>query len=374
MAQLDQPAISIYDKDGHFLDWLRAPVSYRITPRHITAGVGDAEIVVQGDDYRGQYLWQPGSRIKISLRGSHVLGGRTVKASLEGPQDSRWVFSVMDDAVVLDEILAWPNPGNAITAQTSRADLRSGPLESVAKSLIAANAAKQGLSIGIATDQGRGPTVNTSARMVPLRDVLIQHFRDAGMNLVAVWDAALKQVVVDVTTPASYPIVFHVAARQSAVTAYRVTRSAPTITRVVMGDGGNDTTRTFARVTNATAEADWGISAEAFRAAATTTDMNAAGTEALTDGGPKSGLTVSLTETDTIRYGGPTGLHVGDLVTIHVGDIQVTDTVREVVISGSPGQPLTVKPGVGGWEDNPSHVLTEAVRRMGTAIRRVITH
>ena len=77
---------------------------------------------------------------------------------------------------------------------------------------------------------------------------------------------------------------------------------------------------------------------------------------------------------DTIRYGGPTGLHVGDLVTIHVGDIQVTDTVREVVISGSPGQPLTVKPGVGGWEDNPSHVLTEAVRRMGTAIRRVITH
>ncbi len=109
---------------------------------------------------------------------------------------------------------------------------------------------------------------------------------------------------------------------------------------------------------------------EIFRAATGTDEQSAAGTEALNDAAEKSGMSVALSETQYVRYGGPGGLLVGDRATLRIGDVSVTDVVREAVITWEPGSPLTIKPGVGAWDSSPAYALADAVRRMGATLRR----
>lgn len=81
-------------------------------------------------------------------------------------------------------------------------------------------------------------------------------------------------------------------------------------------------------------------------------------------------MSVALSETQYVRYGGPGGLLVGDRATLRIGDVSVTDVVREAVITWEPGIPLTIKPGVGAWDSSPAYALADAVRRMGATLRR----
>ena len=151
------------------------------------------------------------------------------------------------------------------------------------------------------------------------------------------------------------------------ITDYRLSSSRPRATRVIMGasDGSS-----FVQASNAPAETTWGMAGEVFRAATGADEQSAAGTEALNDAAEKSGMSVALSETQYVRYGGPGGLLVGDRATLRIGDVSVTDVVREAVITWEPGSPLTIKPGVGAWDSSPAYALADAVRRMGATLRR----
>lgn len=83
MPVIDAPTISIYSPAGVFIDWLRAPVAFRATPRWLE--VGDAELTVQPGDYRAALLREPGARVRIELRGGHVLGGPVTDWTTQGP-------------------------------------------------------------------------------------------------------------------------------------------------------------------------------------------------------------------------------------------------------------------------------------------------
>ena len=192
MPVIDAPTISIYSPAGVFIDWLRAPAAFRATPRWLE--VGDAELTVQPGDYRAALLREPGARVRIELRGGHVLGGPVTDWTTQGPGDEKWTFTVTDDAEVLDRILAFPKPASALTDQAG-SDIRNGKLESVVKSLIGANAPRTGQAIDIAADQGRGPTVTITSRFVPLRDVIIPQLRAANMGLTAVWQPDTRRIL-----------------------------------------------------------------------------------------------------------------------------------------------------------------------------------
>ena len=190
----------------------------------------------------------------------------------------------------------------------------------------------------------------------------------AGMSVTVRWQPDVKRLLLDVQEQRTYPIQLSVESRT--ITNYRVTRRAPTATRVIVGDGAS-----FQQVTNATVEQQFGplLRGETFRQATTTDEASTAATEALNEGNAKSGMSVSLAESPFVRYGGPNGLRVGDRATLHVGDVEITDVVREAVIEWRAGQPLTITPGVGAWEDSPSFALAAAVARIGSTVRRALS-
>lgn len=367
MAALDQPVIELYDKAGARLDWLRAPVSVRATPRWLE--VGDATIVVQPNDYRAALLREPGARVQISLRGGHVLGGPVTSWSTKGPRDEQWTFTVTDDAAALDRVLCLPDPTKPLDQQPAGANTRAGRLESVVKSFVAANAPILGMPIDIATDQGRGPNVTIAARWQPVSEVVVPHLRAAGLGLSVVWQPGTNRLLLDVVEQRTYPIQLSVESRT--VTDYQISASAPIVTRTYLGvaDG-----TTFTQATNTAAEAAWGpfLRGSTFRAAANVDEASTNGSEALNDGGAKSGLSVTLSETPYVRYGGVRGLRVGDKATLRIGDVEVTDVVREAVIDWKTGSALTIQPGVGAWENSPAFALADAVRRMGATVRRYV--
>ena len=365
---MDQPVIAVYDLAGVMHGWLRAPVGARIVPRWLE--VGTADLTVTQTDPLADVLRTPGARAMVSLHGEHIVGGPVTAWRLTGPGQPRWQFTVTDDAQVLEQIYAAPSPAAPLTGQSTGTDTRNGKLESVIKSLVAANAPRAGVPIDIAVDQGRGPTVTLSARWQPISDVVGPSLRAAGMSVTVRWQPDVRRLLLDVAEQRTYPI--HLSVESKTITAYDVSSTAPTATRVIVGPADGTS---FQQIINTTAETAYGpvLAGETFRAAATTDEASTAATEALNDGNAKSGLSVSLAETPFVRYGGLNGLHVGDRATLRIGDVEITDVVREAVIEWQVGQPLTITPGVGAWDANPSFALASAVHRLASTVRRYLT-
>ena len=365
MTLLDQPVITIYDKAGQRLDWLRAPVSVKITARWWDNGT--AELVVQAADPRVAMLRAPGARVQIELRGEHLLGGPVTGEAVDGPPAREWRFRVTDDAALMDRVMAWPSPDKSMTEQRTDTDQRTGRLESVVKSLIAANAPLTGIPVDVVTDKGRGPVVTLSARWQPLSEVVGGVLHANRMAVTARWRPETNRVEVDVAETRPYNIILSPETRT--VTAYSLDLSAPTVTRAVVGD--NNTT-TVQQVVNTQAEDEWGpfLRGARFVNAANTDEASTNASEVLNDGNARSGMAISLSESGLVRYGGPNGLHVGDTATLNVAGTEITDIVREVTVDWSPGKPLTVTPAVGGWDDSPVFALAAAVRRVGAQLRR----
>ena len=361
----DPPILTIYDKTGRRLDHLRAPVAVKVTPRWWDTGT--AEVTVQAADARAAMLRTPGARIQIDLRGEHLLGGPVTGWSVDGPPTQEWAFRVTDDADLLNRVMCWPSPDKPLDQQRPDPDQRTGKLESVVKSLIAANAPLTGIPVDIATDQGRGPQVTLTARWQPLGEVIGGALRAAGMAVVARWRPETNRVEVDVAETRPYNI--ELSPETRTVTQYSLDMDAPAATRVILGPAEGTV---FQQAANSKAEEEWGpfLRGSRYASATNTDEATTAGTEALNDGNARSGMAISLSESGLVRYGGPNGLHVGDTATIRLGDTTITDVVREVTVEWAPGKPLTVTPAVGGWDSSPVFALADAVRRTAAQLRR----
>src|SRR5690606_14695060 len=72
----------------------------------------------------------------------------------------------------LNLLLAWPDPGAALTAQPAYKRYRDYSLESALKNVVSVNAARLGLPITIAGSQARGGTVNVDFRFDPILEKL----------------------------------------------------------------------------------------------------------------------------------------------------------------------------------------------------------
>lgn len=358
--------ITLYTKTFGRIGWVGDALSIRAVIRHNALSVFD--FTVRSTHRYAEALVTPGTRVVVQYNGAHLISGpvRRWSGSMSSGSLS---FTVEDDFRLLHRILGWPVPGSAITAQ-SAAEYHTvtDNAETVVKTLVGANATRLGLPVTVATDLGRGDVCTVSVRMHPLADRLFPIVDAAGVGV------TVRQVgtglVLDCYAPTTYPRTL--TAASGVIRDWSIVSAGPNVTRTAIGGGGEATARKFRAVTNAPLESEWGDRIEEFVDARDTSDnavMDQRGQDAITEGAPTRGLSVTLAESKHFRYGG--AFQVGDIVPLEVGPgLTVTDVIREVVMTEDPEDGVRVSPSAGDPNlTSPIRLVTNNIAALARGIR-----
>ena len=303
----------------------------------------------------------PGWGIIATLDGQQILTG-----PVEDPERERTSASSLGsisvsgagDLAVVASMLAWPIPTAAITLQGERADVRSGPAESVIKGYVAANigttraavrrdpAAPLARQVTVAADLGRGEAVEYSARFTPLMEAVRACHGGLGVTCSQQGDELLFDVYETQDRPAAV-FSFELGNLERAL--WR--DAAPEVTHAIVGGAGEGSARDMRIRSDSGAANAWRMSVEEFideRSEESSAALNAAGDQALADA-RRTGITeATLVDTPRLRYGQHYAL--GDRVTIHPEPgVAYTDQVTSVTIQADRHRgTLTITPSV-GW-------------------------
>lgn len=374
--------VTLYDKACVRRGWIGDYEQLTATPRHNATGTGS--LTVRSDHHLQPLLLADGTRMVVEYAPDPVVPGTKIQV-LSGPIDvaqgtlplgqNPTTITVQDDLVVLDQVLAWPVPGAAISAQSAQAyDTRTGPAESVIKAYVTANAVTRlGLPLVVATNLGRGPAVSARGRMDKLSDLLLPLADAAGLGI------SVRQVSGRLELDVYRPTVrTRVLTEESGVLVSGAwTRTRPRATDVIVGGQGEATARKFRLVRDTALAAAHGTRIEVFRDAtdvATDAELDARGALTLAEGRPGAGISLQLAETSSWRYGRT--VHVGDVVPVQIAPgVVVTEIIRAAVLTHGRDQGVTISPRVGddtaGAE--PNAVLAKALSRVAAAVRQSLT-
>ena len=377
--------IEVFDKTLKRLGMIGAPISMKASIRHNSVSTVDIEVDTESP--RLPDLLTEGTILQVFYAGvtGPIISGPVTKLTSTMLGRSV-VVTVIDQFAMILNILGWPNPGNALTSQTSLTDDRSGPAETVVKGVMQAAITRLGLPYTVAPDLGRGTTVHGAWRMIPLADVLLPILGAGGIGLSVQLRPLVTRVdgsqgspgwAVDCYTPRTYPR--NLTDTAGTITDWTLERISPSSTRWVLGAVGDATARRFYSNVDTAAEALWGpanvterfidassvgadlVTAEQAYAAtpnATTqaaltaaqqkfnTDVFAAFINAQTERAAVTSIQVTLSQTNTVRYG-DAGLLRGDLVPVTAGQVTLTATLSECTFTWDNTVGLVVTPVVG---------------------------
>ncbi len=269
--------IEVLDRDRKLKQYVTAPLAVSLAIRHNGAAYCSVELSNLAAAVPA--LLAEGARLRVTYAGE-VHTGPVRQITTTGSRLRGRVIAEMDGdlRVALICMLGWPVPTAGLTAQTREYDVRSGPAETVAKGLTAANAARLGIRLRVLPDRGRGRHVRVNGRMHPTGDLLMPLIDKAGIGLTLVQQGA--EFVLDVYEPRTYPRTLSEAG--GTVVEAKVTRQGPTSTRVVVGGGGEGVRREFIQVVDEARETTWGDVVEVFRDADdAASDYNSAKTDHL---------------------------------------------------------------------------------------------
>lgn len=364
--------ITVWSKTFTRRGFLGDPVAVTVNLRH-NAQSG-ATILIPTDHRLVPDLMTPGARVTVDYAGDQVLSGPVVAREGTGDPDGLLTVTVEDDWRLLTRILGWPNPTGSITQQGAATSYNtaSGSAENVVKTLAQRNITRLGLPVTVATNQGRGSTISAKVRMHPLWDrLVIAGVLTAGVGF-TVRQNGSAGLVLDAYATGTYPRVLTPAS--GIVTAWSWSLAGPKATRTVVGGQGEGTAREFRLRTSPPVESEFGDVVEVFtdaRGESATTELDAAGDTTLAEGSPTTGLSLTLAETDTFRYG--TSVRVGDLVTAQLvlGAPSITDVLSEAVLTWTAAEGFTAAPVVGERQDDPNRTLARAVAAIARAVRNV---
>jgi hypothetical protein len=290
-------------------------------------------------------LRTPGYGLVVTGPGGVILSGPTLKANLVQTQDDLagvWFISGSDDSVVLEERLAYPEPGNAdVDSQTVTFDVRTGAAETVMKAYVDANlvsgpAVRVVASLTVATDAGLGATVNGNPRFTNLQELIYNLAQSGGLGYtVAQVGSAL---VFDVYAPVDRSATVRLDVENGKLSSSQYAYEAPALTRAIVGGSGTAVDRVFIEATTSdsvASETAWGRRIESFvdeRGTDSAGQLNQAGFEALVDDG-KTRVTMQVTpsDTNTMLYGSDWGL--GDTITVVANNVEATAVVYEIGLS-----------------------------------------
>lgn len=469
--------IAVYDKNRVFKCQIGAPESLEVTVRHNM--VGTLVMTVPLGHERLPELMADGARLKVSFKGEHLISGPIVKDELDtNGVNGSYTISVEDDFRILREILGWPVPSAAISAQgTAEYRTYTGNAEGIVKVAVTENGVTRmgvpGLTVAPNLGRGTGVPGGLAFRFHPLADLFFPAVEDAGLGV------TVKQVgsdlVLDVYEPQTFPRTLSVKGRT--LQQVTMTRTRPTASRAVVGGSGEGKARYFRQLTDGPREALYGMRAETFvddrqagsdylglvkdvadasqdlkdankelveadRAldaantafenadqaydtaqatgnsslisTATTrrnsaqgkvtsrladynaavTDKNAkqaayntlneqlaasltayqaamdeSGTKALTESGPKNGVSLTLAGTGIFQYG-PGGFHVGDRVPVRVADgVVVTEVIRECTLKWVSPTYASVEPVAGELTNQPERTTAKRIAALAKGQR-----
>ena len=365
---------TLYDGAFNRVGWVMNPLESTVTPRWTE--LGTAELVVPPNHPYAGKLATKGCRAVIELNTSwdadtdtaptwvHLVGGPVRGITVEGVGAAeRLTARVEDDWRLLARSLGWPVPGSPISSQ-SAADYHvvSGPAETVVKTLVTANAVTRlGLPVTVAPDLGRGAEITTSVRMHPLVDRLYSAVDLAGIGVTVTQSGA--GLLVDVREPVAHSRVLTVAS--GALREATLDRAAPTATRAVAGGSGEGPARVFRSMVDTARETEWADVIEVFLDVRDTDDpaeIDARLAQALAEGAPRSGISLTLADTPSLRYG--RDLLVGDTVSVDIDGQTYTDTLRSARITWDSAAFLRVVPQIGERSDDPDEQLGRLIGRV----------
>ena len=359
--------IRVYDKGYQFRGWAGGPSSLEVRPRHNLPG--SATIELDSDHARAADLIAPGGRVEIYHHGEKRLTGVVGDWSIPDLISGALSIPIIGDYRIIQNTLGFPVPshtmtGATINGQTVEYRTITGSAEYVIKTILAENLARIGRTdVTIAPNLDRGTSGTYTFRMHQLYDRLMPAIEQAGLGVSVLRDGE-NGLVVDVYEPRLYPHILSV--EGGTITAGSATFSRPTATRVVVGGQGEGTARTFKQYVDTAREAEWGDIVEVFQDARDSESGDVyqeRAAETLAEGAPKTGLSLSLSETAHFRYGGD-GVHVGDKVRVNVRGLEVTEVLREAVLSWTPDAGDVATPVLGERKDDPSTMIATSLRRL----------
>lgn len=358
--------VTLYDKAFTRIGWVNDFLDIRATPRH--NALGTAEFTVRSSHRYAGALLTPGTRVVIGYQGSFLMSG-PVRGASGNMATGALTFRIEDDFRLLSRILGWPVPGSAIGSQSgSEYYTVTDNAETVVKTIVGANATRLSLPLTVATDLGRGDVVTVAVRMHPIADRLLPVIDTAGIGV------TVRQVgaglVLDCYAPTTYPRTL--TAASGVVRDWEYSATAHKATRAVVGGGGDGTAREFRAITGTALESATGDVVEVFVDARDTNDntvLDQRAQDAITEGAPTSGISVTLAESKHFRYG--VAASVGDILTISPGPgLDVTEVMREATLSWNASEGLRVRPAVGDPNaTNPINTITKSIAALARGFR-----
>jgi len=295
--------------------------------------LSDAEFTVDADHHLVPVLATPGARVVVEYRPQ----GGEWRREFSGPVKARKgeghpatrSFTVGDDKAVLWNLTGWPRPSKPAGGQTDTHWKLTGKAESVFKRIVGENKGRHFQPITVAPDLGRGGQITVASRFDKLSDLLPPLLDEAGLGVSVIQAEDNSGLVVDV-----YPKRKHSTAlsdRSGVIVGDTSYADAnPTVTRVIVGAGGEGTARVFAQYVDTAREAEWGDTMEVFRDARDITPG-----ELVVDGSFADGFT-HWTRTGTVALQGAEGERYVRVT----GSGTLTQTVVADVTRSKPGVPV----------------------------------
>jgi hypothetical protein len=327
-----------------------------------------AEFVIDDDHPLLPDLVTDGCRVRVLLNGVQEMSGLVEHVGGTFPQGEVTVL-VNSDFQMLYYALAWPKPTSAIGSQTDEYRIYTGVSETVAK--LAISEANTRLSLGwtIPATTGLGTTTRVETRFHPLPDRILEPLLVDRLQL-RVDRSEAGAVTVDVTEGTEHPT--PVTLESGLLVAGDWSRSAPTVTRVIVGGSGEGVARELAQFTagGAALETAWGIKREVFRDARssdTGADLSTDATKAFAEGATKSSLSASLSETSWFQY--HNGYELGDSLTVNIGVLSVSEVISTVLIEDDDKQGLRITPSIGEVSDSAEKKFVSMVAGLARGIR-----
>jgi hypothetical protein len=256
--------IAVYNKDRVFQCQIGSPSSLEVTVRHNM--VGNLVMTVPLGHDRLPALMADGARLKVSFKGEHLISGPIVKDELTtNGVTGEYRVEVEDDFRILREILGWPVPGAAISAQnTAEYRTYTGNAEGIVKVAVTENGVTRlgvpGLTVAPNLARGTAVPGGLAYRFHPLADLFFPAVEDAGLGV------TVRQVdddlVLDVYEPQTFPRTLSVKGRT--LQQVTMTRTRPTASRSITGGSGEGKARYFRQLVSTTRETNYGMRAETF--------------------------------------------------------------------------------------------------------------
>jgi hypothetical protein len=370
MDGLQQLVIEVYDKDFSYQATVDRPKGALFTARHNAVGTG--VFAVDANTEAAEALAVNGSRVVCRYRHDpddlsatmHLLGGYVSTIELQGTLGAPTrLFTVADDWDLLTRIACRAVPGSGLGSQGGASTFHTvtGPMETVVKTLVSANAATVPTPLTVAATHGWGETVTVQARGNKLTDKIFPAMDYAHVGI------SVRQSGAGLLLDAYQPTVHAepLTVESNIVAKAEGSLNRPAVSRVLVR-GGEDTAAVWQQYINADVEAEYGFCGwESLEVPESTTTayLEAKAWEVLNAGAAQASASIELAETADWRFGLTYGK--GDEVTIGLpGGAEVAEVIREVEV-GLIGRP---KPKVGNRTDQVG-TLAKAIQKVAAQQR-----